>query len=192
MERLGAEGRRLPIATLDLDGVICAPPLGKNLGIHRTFLDPYGEPRPARVPPRWLSWPLDHLRFDIRRPLPGVHEALRELRALRTIVVLTGRRSSPSSWLRRYGLDELVDGVVSNDTDLRSPHFKLRRTAELGAREHLDDDGRTAQLLAEAGTDGVRSYLRDWPRNRDLPFHEGVTRVEDLAAFVRALREAAP
>lgn len=178
-----------PVTTIDFDGVICSPPFGRNVGISRTFLDPAAEARPASVPPRWFSRPADYLRFNFRHPLPGVREALAELREIRTVVILTGRRTAPAPWLRRHGLADLVDRVVINQTALRSPHFKLSMVEELGAAEHIDDDGRTAQLLAERAS--VRVYLRDWPRNRDLPYAPGVTRVADLADFVRRVRDEA-
>ena len=177
----------LPILTVDLDGVVCGPLFGLNLGIHRGFLDPDAPPPRAKVPPRRLSRLVDHARFDLRRPLRGAREALIELRALRTLVLLTGRRSSPAHWLRRHGLADLVDEVIVNSTPLASPHFKLDAIAVLGAAEHIDDDGRTAQLLAQRSQ--ARSFLCDWPRNRGLPLDPGVTRVADLGALVRLLRE---
>ena len=56
----------LPLLTLDFDGVICRPLFGLDLGIHRGFLDPAAPPPPARVYPRWINAPLDHLRFDLQ------------------------------------------------------------------------------------------------------------------------------
>src|SRR5207249_4910023 len=103
-----------PVTTLDFDGVICGPPFGWNVGISRRFLDPSAEPRPARVPPHWLSVPFDYLRFNFRSPLPGVYKALEELRELRTIVILTGRRTTPEGWLRRYDMTSLIDHIVIN------------------------------------------------------------------------------
>ena len=177
-----------PILTLDLDGVICAPPLVRNVGIHRSFLDPAAPPRPARVPPRWLSAPADHLRFDFRRPLPEARAALEVLRRTRSLILLTGRRSSPARWLRRHGLADLLDDVVINETPLSSPHFKLDAIARLGAAEHIDDDGRTVQLLAQRSQ--ARPYLRDWPRNRRLPFDARVLRVADLSELAAMLEQA--
>ncbi|MDA0269399.1 MAG: hypothetical protein O2798_00230 [Chloroflexi bacterium] len=168
-----------PILTVDMDGVFCEPFFGKNLGIHRTFLDPDAPPPLADVPPRWLGTPLDHLRFNARRPLPGAREALTRLRDVRRLVVLTGRRTHPGWWLRVHGFAGLFDEVRVNDGPLKSPHFKLEAIAALGSTEHVDDDPRTAQLLAERS--GVRVFLRDWPRNRDLPYHPRVERVRDLA-----------
>ncbi|MDP6606520.1 MAG: hypothetical protein QF664_09725 [Dehalococcoidia bacterium] len=174
-----------PLLTLDLDGVICAPVFGLNLGIGRRMIDPAAVPPEAAVPPRWLSAPWDHVRFDLRRPLPGARAALKRLSARRRLVVLTGRRSDPGPWLHRHGMTGLLDGVVFNEGASRSAHFKLRRSAELGAAEHIDDDGPTAQLLAELGT--ARVYLRDWPRNRGLPYSATVNRVDDLGALAALL-----
>ena len=180
----------LPLLTIDMDGVICEPPFGRNLGIHRAFLDPAAPPRPARAPRRWFSRIVDPVRFELRRPLPGAREALAELRALRTLVLLTGRRSPPDRWLRRHGFATLLDGVVINETPIRSPHFKLEAITQLGAVEHIDDDGQTAQLLAQRS--GAQPYLRDWPRNRGLPYDERVRRVADLGALAALLRDEAP
>ncbi len=179
------EREHLPLLTLDLDGVICGPPFGGerglNLGISRKFLDPHERPHRAVVPPKWLSWPIDHLRFDFRRPLPGVEEALARLCEVRRLAILTGRRSSPVHWLRWHGFEPYLDNAYWNITGLPSPHFKLGALLVLEADEHIDDDGRTAQLIAERSE--KRPFLRDWPRNRDLPYHERVERVQDLGGL---------
>ncbi len=174
-----------PILTLDMDGVFCEPFFGQNLGIHRTFLPPDAEPPLASVPPRWLGTPLDHLRFNPRRPLPGAREALVRLQAVRRLMVLTGRRTEPRWWLRAHGFEGLFERVIVNAGPRRSPHFKLEAIAALGAAEHIDDDPRTAQLLAERSA--ARIFLRDWPRNRDLSYHPGVERVRDLAELADRL-----
>ena len=185
--RAAANGNmsELPLLTVDLDGVICRPPLGLNLGISRRVLDPDAPPPRAFVPPRWLAAPLDAARFELRWPLPEARDALATLSALRRVVVLTGRRSSPQRWLRRHGLAEFVERVVINDGADASPHFKLRCLHELGAAEHIDDDARTALLLAQRGQS--RIYLRDWPRNRHLSAAESVTRVGNLLELARLL-----
>jgi len=177
----------LPLLTLDFDGVICRPPFGRNLGIHRTFLDPLATPPEATVYPRWLNLPLDHLRFDLRAPMPGVRDTLRALRLVRRLAIVTGRRTPPGWWLRWHRLEGLVDRVVVNDTTLKSPHFKLRALDLLGADEHVDDDPRTAQLLAEASP--TRVFLCDWPRNRDLPYHPRVERIRDLRELAQRLAD---
>lgn len=175
----------LPLLTLDFDGVICRPPFGVNLGISREFLDPAAPPTEARVYPRWLNLPLDHLRFDLRAPMPGVREAMEALRTVRRLVVVTGRRSQPTAWLRWHRLDGLVERVIVNETALKSAHFKLEVLRTLGAAEHADDDPRTAQLLAQATS--RRVFLCDWPRNRDLDYDTGVERVRDLLDLARRL-----
>ena len=106
----------------------------------------------------------------------------------RRLVVLTGRRSDPHEWLRHYGLEMHLDDVVFNGGSLRNPHFKLGSVEALGAREHIDDDGRTAQLIAEVSS--ARSYLRDWPRNRNAAYSPDVTRVADLASLVDDIEAA--
>jgi hypothetical protein len=178
----------LPLLTLDFDGVICQPPFGRNVGIHRTFLDAAAPPPEATVYPRWLNVPLDHLRFDLRAPMPGIRDTLRALRLARRLAIVTGRRTPPTAWLRWHGLEGLADQVVVNDTALKSPHFKLRALAALAADEHVDDDPRTVQLLAEASS--TRVYLCDWPRNRDLPYHPRVERLRDLRELAERLAGA--
>ena len=177
-----------PLLTLDLDGVICEPILGQDVGIHRDFLDPYAPPPPAVIYPAWLRTPLDHLRFDLRRPMPGVGEALGQLAAVRRLVIVTGRRTLPGWWLRHHHLDRLVEDVIVNRTAQRSAHYKLQTLRALGAREHVDDDPRTAQLLAQAAK--LRVYLCDWPGNRDLDYDPHVERVNDLRDLARRLVSA--
>ena len=174
------EGER-PILTLDFDGVICMPPFGTNLGIRRRLIDPQAEPARAFVPPRWFGGPADRLRFAFRRPAAEARAALERLAQTRRLVILTGRRSSPDRWLRRHGIDHLIERVMINDGPHGSAHYKLRCVNELGAAEHIDDDGPTAQLLADRSS--TRVYLRDWPRNRGLAYSDGVTRVDDLAGL---------
>jgi len=174
-----------PLLTLDFDGVLCMPPLGRNLGIHRHFLDPDAPTPGARVYPRWLNDALDHLRFDWRREMPEARAALERLARHRRLVILTGRRSSPLPWMRRHRLDGYVERILVNDSPRKSPHFKLEQLATLGAAEHIDDDPRTAQLLAERSE--VRVFLRDWPRNRDLDFHPRVERIANLLALAELI-----
>lgn len=169
---------RRPTLTIDMDGVFCSPFFGWNVGISSDFLDPDAEPRPARVTPRWLRTSLDTLRFNPRRPLPDARDALARLREVRLLVVVTGRRTYPGWWLRRHHLLEFFDRVMVNETSLRSPHYKLEALGLLGAAEHIDDDPRTAQLLAQRSR--ARVYLRTWPTNAHTELDPRVQRVRDL------------
>ncbi len=182
----GEARAELRLVTVDFDGVICSPFFGVNLGISRTFIDPATPPEPARVPPRWLGVIVDHARFDSRRPLPDARAGLAALGQVARIVILTGRRTSPASWLRRHRLDAHIEAIVTNRGPLRSAHFKLAELERLRPRAHIDDDPRTAQLLAQRA--GVDVYLRDWPRNRALDYDPRVTRVADLLDAAARLR----
>ncbi len=168
----------LPILTIDMDGVFCRPFFGWNVGISSDFLDPEAAPRPARVSPRWLGTPLDTLRFNPRRPLPDARGGLTRLREVRQLVVVTGRRTYPHWWLRHHGLLEFFDRVMVNEGPLRSPHYKLEALDLLGASEHIDDDPRTAQLLAQRSR--ARVFLRTWPTNVRTELDPRVQRVRDL------------
>lgn len=169
---------RLPVLTLDMDGVFCSPFFGWNAGISSTFLDPDAPPRPASVPPAWLRRVVDPVRFNPRRPLPDARGALARLHEVRQLVVVTGRRSYPQWWLRRHGLLPFFDRIMVNEGPLRSPHYKLEALDLLGAAEHIDDDPRTAQLLAQRSR--AQIYLRNWPTNRRAELDPRVQRVDDL------------
>jgi hypothetical protein len=176
----------LPLVTVDLDGVICSPLFGVNLGISRSFVDPAAAAEPASVPPRWLGTLADHVRFDLRRPLPDARAGLAALARVARVTILTGRRTSPASWLRRHHLDTHIEAIITNAGPLRSAHFKLAEIERLRPTVHIDDDPRTAELLARRAR--IEVYLRDWPRNRDLQYHPGVIPVADLPAAAVRLR----
>ncbi len=181
-----------PLVTLDFDGVICSPFFGVNLGIHREFVEDNAPPEPARVPPPWLSTLVDHARFDLRRPLPDAATGLQALANVARVVIVTGRRTTPAGWLRRHHLDGYIESITINDGPRRSAHFKLAALEAIRPLAHVDDDPRTVQLLARRT--GVDIYVRDWPRNRNLPYATRVTRIatlHDLAARLRALPRAA-
>ncbi|HEX6513430.1 MAG TPA: hypothetical protein VF157_14085 [Chloroflexota bacterium] len=182
----------LPPISMDMDGVICTPFLGTNIAISRRL----GLPGlPAQV--RQLSaenrrayerlrrcW--ETLRYMGRKPLPGVREGLEALTAVRRPVLVTGRswfaRHLIQRWLERYELAGFFAEILPNNTNLSGPHFKLWTSQRLGLVEHVDDDGSVAYYLAGHG---VRVFLRDWPRNRGLPYPASVMvykRLEEIAA----------
>lgn len=174
-----------PLMTVDMDGVFCEPPFGQNLGIHRTFYDPAMAPHPARVYPRWLNAPLDRLRFDFRRPMPGARDALLRLATVRRLVLVTGRRTRPGWWLHHHDFDGFFEAVYVNQSGLGSAHYKQTLLRRLQPTEHVEDDGRTAQLLAQ--TSDTLVYLCDWPRNRDLPLDPRIVRVGGLVELASRL-----
>ncbi|MCC6237331.1 MAG: hypothetical protein IT299_07135 [Dehalococcoidia bacterium] len=181
-----------PLVTLDFDGVICAPFFGLNYGIHRGFLQEDAPPEPATIPAPWFSRVADHVRFDLRRPLPDATTGLEALAGLARVVIVTGRRTSPEGWLRRHHLEEYIESITINEGPLRSPHFKLAALEAIRPLAHVDDDPRTVQLLARHT--GVDIYLRDWPRNRDLRYEPRIVRIatlHDLTARLRALHGSA-
>lgn len=186
----------LPPLTLDLDGVIVRPPLGRNVAISRRLDLP---PLPTTIRyvdtgTRWrhtywlLRSGLEIARYSGRRPLPGVREALAELAERRRLLVLSGRRWVVRPlvwrWLARHGLAEYVAEVHLNDAHLPSAQFKLHMAQRLGVAEHVDDDGATAYYLARHG---ITVYLCDWPRNRGLPYPPGVRPVRDLGEVASRL-----
>src|SRR5690606_26905715 len=87
-------------------------------------------------------------------------------------------RTYPAAWLRRHGLAAMFERVMVNEGGLRSPHYKLAALDLLGAAEHIDDDPRTAQLLAQRSR--TRIFLRTWPTNRDVELDPRVERVNDV------------
>ncbi len=181
---------------MDLDGVICTPFLGTNIAISRKLALPPlpgqvrefgGEQRRAyhRLRRRW-----EMVRYMGRRPLPGIREGLEALASVRRPVLVTGRswfaRHLIQRWLERYELARFFADVLPNNTDLSTPHFKLWTAQRLGHREHVDDDGSVAYYLAH---NGIRVFLRDWPRNRGLPYPREVTvyhRLEEVAEVLSA------
>jgi len=181
---------------MDMDGVICTPFLGTNIAISRKLALPtmplqvreitLDRRRAAqRLRRRWEA-----VRYMGRRPLPGIREGLQALSAVRQPVLVTGRsgfaRHLIHRWLERYDLAAFFTDVLPNNTDLSTPHYKLWTAQRLGHNEHVDDDGSIAYYLANHG---VRVFLRDWPRNRGLPYPAGVTvyrRLEEIAEHLAA------
>ena len=178
-----------PFISLDLDGVICRPPLGFNIAIGRSLRS---QPLPAALaagggtPPyprsNLLPFAVELLRAVGRRPMPDATAGLRAIAGMRRLALVTGRaavgRTLLEHWLARYGLLALFDQVLLNGTALPSAQYKLWTARSLGFREHVDDDGATTYYLATNGTPHV--VLRDWPGNRGLPYPPNVAMVRSL------------
>ena len=190
-----------PIIGIDLDGVICRPPLGFNLSIGR---GPYR----SRIDEDCLSTVatstymahrsplmvvLAKLKYLGRSPLPDAYPALLAIKEHRDLVLITSRtglvQRLVESWLDRNRMLELFQAVHTNHTGLPSPEFKWHVVSKQGIREFVDDDGRVADLLARKGL--KRVYLRDWPRNRGYQYSDNVVRVGSLAEVAEHLADAA-
>lgn len=189
-----------PWIMLDLDGVIARPALGWNVAIsRRTDLPALPDareagPRNRRSARQNLHWLSHTLRYLGRRPLPEAAEGLAALSAVRRPVVVTGRswlvESAVRRWLARYHLDRFIEDVQANNTNLRTAHFKLRIARQRDIEEQVDDDGSIAYFLARHGL--RRVFLRDWPRNRGLPYPENVTIVSGLPEVAALLSRPEP
>ncbi|HEU0168828.1 MAG TPA: hypothetical protein VFS62_13705 [Chloroflexota bacterium] len=184
-----------PSISLDMDGVICTPFLGKNIAISRRLgLSPLPADvrEHAAVDSRRayerLRRRYESIRYMGRKPLPDIRAGLAALSQVRSLVLVTGRSWRAhhliDRWLQRYDLARYFDRVLPNNTDVGGPHYKLWTAQRLGHAEHVDDDGSVAYFLAGHG---IRVFLRDWPRNRGLPYPRGVTvyrHLEEVAAAV--------
>ncbi len=193
------EGTQRPLMSFDMDGVLCRPPFGLNVAISRRLDIP---PLPGSFRHRskrhrksiyLILLALEALKYWHRPPMPDVREGLEAISRFRRPVILTGRRwvgrTVIDMWLERHGLEGYFHDVRPNDTTLRPVHHKLRVCRELGVAEHVDDDGSVAYFLANNGVRKV--YLREWPRNRGLPYPEGVVVFRSLMEVAEDLaREA--
>ena len=184
-----------PLIGIDMDGVICRPPLGLNVPIAP---GPYAErpsPPEHRQPPRGFSLLalklFLKLKYFHREPLPGALEGIRAISLYRTPVLVTSRNAAGMplivAWLKRYGFIDLFHEVHPNDSGFPSPDFKWHMCSRLGIKEFVDDDGRVADHLSRKGLQTV--FLRDWPRNRGYHYLPNVTRVkglDEVATFLAA------
>ena len=167
-----------PVLTFDLDGVLCAPILGLNIGLNRNFLDPGIVPPAANIPPDWWRVIWDRIRFEARRPMRDAAKYLDTLQHDYSLILVTGRRTSPSNWLKRNELFSYFSEIIWNTTNFQSAHYKLNTLSRLHPIAHFEDDPRTSELLAQSG---MTVFLRDWPKNRNLQFNHGIIRIDRLA-----------
>ena len=167
-----------PILTIDFDGIICRPIFNKNWGIHSTPTDPSKMADLATITPRWWGDLWDHIRFDRRQILPNTIEALENLTCLRTLILLTGRRSSPEKWLIKYKLSHYFSDVIINTSPYKSAYYKLKYIQSHEVKEHIDDDPRTVWLLSEHSK--AKIFLRNWPENHNLEISKPIERINSL------------
>jgi len=104
----------LPLVTVDLDGVLCEPPLGLNLTTHGAVMS---EDKRTRV--GWLKrcvWRTEPIRYYGRRRMRGADAFLRQLAPHCRLYLVTAR-GVPSArhtrgWLKHNGLWRYLDGLV--------------------------------------------------------------------------------
>ncbi len=186
-----------PVFTCDLDGVLCRPPLGLNLGIGRRLErqppDDVGPPLELRGIGRLIWLAIEWLRYAGRTSMPDAREGLAAIAGYRQIILVSGRKELArpwvERWLERHGLRQYISGIRLNNTRLSTARFKLLAARQVGAREHCDDDGPTAIYLAQNSL--RRVYLRRWLMNRGLPYPPNVVVVRSLLEVAEDLARLA-
>jgi hypothetical protein len=184
----------LPLVTVDLDGVLAAPPLGLNLTARGPAPPDEAGARVGRLR-RWL-WPAEAVRYIGRWPMPGARAFLAACAPHLRLVVVSAR-GTPSlactrRWLRGAGLLPYLDGIaLRSDPHQPSYAFKAEAVAALDAIRHVDDDGRTAVYVHRHT--GRPVVLIAWRQNVGV-YPPGIERVPNLkaaAALLRAMPEIA-
>ncbi|MER3397483.1 MAG: hypothetical protein C4315_00230 [Chloroflexota bacterium] len=186
-----------PVFTCDLDGVLCSPPLGLNLGIGRRLErqppDDVGPPLELRGIGRLVWLAIEWLRYAGRACMPDAREGLAAIAGYRQVILVSGRKELArpwvERWLERYGLRQYISGIRLNNTRLSTARFKLLAARQVEAWEHCDDDGPTAIYLAQNGL--RRVYLRRWFMNRGLPYPPNVVVVRSLLEVAEDLARLA-
>lgn len=186
---------RPPIG-IDLDGVLVRPVLMRNLGLSRR-IDTPPLPADSQLAPRphgsTVYRSLEHLRYLLRFPMPGIRAPLAALAQRRRVHIVSARSHvvlpQLERWLTSHALREYVEAVHLCDIELLPPQFKLHTLRRLGISEHIEDDGATAHYLA---CNGIGVYLCDWPGNRGLAYPPGVKKVAGVARVSELLDEKSP
>lgn len=170
------------VVTLDLDGVICRPPLGINpgRGIHKSR---YGEGSKS------LLWRTERWRYAGRKPMPWAAEGLRLFMQEFDCQVVSARSEDARAYTERWFANRIGFVPTLNlrpDWREKPAQFKVRRIQELGAVAHFEDDPHTARWVAELIP---HVFLVDWWRNRWLSA-PNVYRIRSLAEALPLLHEA--
>jgi hypothetical protein len=169
------------ILTIDFDGVICGTPYPFKIGINKKIIQTQDSRKKATVPPKFFRKPLDKLRYAFRPILPDTYNALEALFSKRELILLTGRRSDPTKWLKKYHLEQFFTKIIFNNTKYNSSYYKLNKIIELGANEHIDDDMQTIHLLSDSTN--CKLFLRSWKYNEAYNSNNNITRVSGLYAL---------
>ncbi len=189
-----------PLISFDFDGVVCRPPFGRNAVLGRKLHD---EDLPESV--RQIDGPASTLTQRIylqlrgsifetakyfgRDPMPGAREGIIAVSQYRTPIIITGRsylaKSIIDAWLKKYKMEEYFSAIYANNTALPTRQFKLHMLRRLNISEHVDDDGAITYYLAKKGIRQL--FLRDWPRNADLPYPANVQHFTNIIEIAQNL-----
>mgnify|MGYP001242756845 CR=1 FL=1 len=175
------------ILTIDLDGVICGSPYPFKLGINKKILNPKSEPPKAFVPPQIFLNFTDKIRYGYRPILPNIKETLEVLQKRRKLILLTGRRSSPTKWLEQNHIKEFFQEIIFNQTNFGSSHYKLLKIQEIGSQEHIDDDIQTIQLLNDRAN--CKLFFRTWNYNQEFSTPKNIQKINDFKQLVKLIKE---
>ena len=183
-----------PLIGVDMDGVLCRPPLGLNVAINKgPFCRSVRNPHAFYQANRFH--PVTKLFFSIilrckyigRIHMADAKSGLEHIGEHRSLILVTSRtvfgHGLIRSWLVKYGLLDIFDRIYSNNTGLPSPDFKCYMAKKLGFDEFIDDDGQVADALSKQGLGKV--YLRDWPKNRGYNYMHNVIRIHNLEEVAR-------
>lgn len=177
----------LPLVTVDLDGVLAAPPFSWNLTAHGPALPGNSVVGAAFI--RRCLWPAEAVRYIGRRAMPGARSFLATCAPSVRLVVVSAR-GTPSlgwtrRWLRRAGLLTYLDGIALRSDPCQPSHaFKAEAVLALNAIRHVDDDGRTAVYVHHHT--GRPVVLLAWRQNAGV-YPPGIERVADLRAAARLI-----
>jgi hypothetical protein len=168
------------LLTFDFDGVLCRPPFGVNPGSNQR------KARRTEGKPTVLAF-TEPYRYFLRRPMAGAIDGLRQLSTEYDCQLVTARtertRRITEGWLRRW-LGFVPPLHLRPDYYETPAAFKVRRTQELGAFAHFEDDPHTALWVSE-GIPLV--FLVDWRRNRWVVDSPRVHRVRLIAEAATVL-----
>ena len=156
---------RAKTISMDFDGVLSSLVLG------RTWEKTKAKKRPVPVVTpavRAVKIGLAALTERLRRPLPHAEEAVREIRATRTLYLLTSRTgpriAAAERWLARYDWGALFAVRFFNAEGEDADRFKARIIGANPIDVHVDDDPETVAYLAGLFPDRMFIHLNHYRR----------------------------
>lgn len=121
-------------------------------------------------------------RIPLLSILPGAREALKQLQARYRLVLVTSRRATSETltreWLRQHGIP--FDALY---------HLENKCEVPEALSLAIDDHPRHIARYLEQG---IRCFVMDYPRNRQLAPHPRLTRVQSWPEVIRQLAASEP